>query len=97
MKYSPAEAYTMTIRHLAHRLRGGEPFVQAWPRHEPVLSLAERREMQELLNQKGFDTGEPNGRLGAKARAAVRDFQQSIGLIPDGFASATILARLRRR
>ena len=71
--------------------------MQAWPRHEPVLSLAERREMQELLNQKGFDTGEPNGRLGAKARAAVRDFQQSIGLIPDGFASATILARLRRR
>ena len=46
-------------------------------------------------HRKGFDTGEPNGRLGAKARAAVRDFQASIGLVPDGFASATILARLR--
>ena len=52
--------------------------------------------MQELLNRKGFDTGEPNGRLGAKARAAVRDYQASVGLVPDGFASATILARLRR-
>jgi membrane-bound lytic murein transglycosylase B len=96
MKYNPAEAYALAIGHLADRLRGGDPFVQAWPRHEPVLTLAERREMQELLNRRGFDTGEPNGRLGAKARAAVRDFQASIGLVPDGFASATILARLRR-
>jgi peptidoglycan hydrolase-like protein with peptidoglycan-binding domain len=61
-----------------------------------VLSREERRELQQLLNRKGFDTGEPNGRLGAKARAAVRDYQASVGLIPDGFASATILARLRR-
>ena len=96
MKYNPAEAYALAIGHLADRLRGGEPFVQPWPRHEPVLTLAERREMQELLNRKGFDTGEPNGRLGAKARAAVRDYQASVGLVPDGFASATILARLRR-
>ena len=55
------------------------------------------RELQELLNRKGFDTGEPNGRLGPKSRAAVRDYQASIGLVPDGFASATILARLRGR
>jgi membrane-bound lytic murein transglycosylase B len=96
MKYNPAEAYAMAIGHLADRLRGGDPFVQSWPRHEPVLSREERRELQQLLNRKGFDTGEPNGRLGAKARAAVRDYQASVGLVPDGFASATILARLRR-
>ena len=29
MKYNPAEAYAMAIGHLADRLRGGEPFVQA--------------------------------------------------------------------
>jgi lytic murein transglycosylase len=96
MKYNPAEAYAMAIGHLADRLRGGDPFVQPWPRHEAVLSREERRELQQLLNRKGFDTGEPNGRLGAKARAAVRDYQASVGLVPDGFASATILARLRR-
>ena len=37
MKYNPAEAYALAIGHLADRLRGGEPFVQAWPRHERVL------------------------------------------------------------
>lgn len=96
MKYNPAEAYAMAIGHLADRFRGSPPFVQAWPRQEPVLTRDERRELQELLQAKGFDGGTPNGRLGAKARAAVRDYQASIGLIPDGFASAAILARLRR-
>jgi membrane-bound lytic murein transglycosylase B len=95
MKYNPAEAYALAIGHLADRLRGGGSFVQPWPRHEPVLSLAERREMQELLLRKGFNVGEPNGRFGAKTRAAIRDYQASIGLVPDGFASVTILARLR--
>ena len=40
MKYNPAEAYALAIGHLADRLRGGEPFVQPWPRHERVLSHA---------------------------------------------------------
>jgi membrane-bound lytic murein transglycosylase B len=96
MKYNPAEAYALAIGHLADRLRGGGPFVQAWPRQEPVLTRDERRELQELLRRRGFDGGEPTGRLGPKSRAAIRDFQASIGLVPDGFASATILARLRR-
>jgi lytic murein transglycosylase len=96
MKYNPAEAYAIAIGHLADRFRGGTPFVQAWPRHEAVLSRAERLELQELLLKKGFDGGTPTGRLGPKTRAAVRDFQASIGLIPDGFATTAILLRLRR-
>jgi membrane-bound lytic murein transglycosylase B len=97
MKYNPAEAYALAIGHLADRLRGGPPFVQPWPRHEPVLTRDERRELQELLLSRGFDLGEADGRLGLRSRAAIRDFQVSVGLIPDGFASATILARLRGR
>jgi membrane-bound lytic murein transglycosylase B len=95
MKYNPAEAYALAIGHLADRLRGGAPFVREWPRHEPVLSRAERRELQELLLRRGFSVGTPDGRLGGRTRAAIRDYQASVGLIPDGFASATILARLR--
>jgi lytic murein transglycosylase len=97
MKYNPAEAYALAIGHLADRLRGGEAFAQPWPRHEPVLSHAERREIQELLLRKGFAIGEPDGRFGPKTRAAIRDYQASAGLIPDGFATATMLDRLRGR
>jgi membrane-bound lytic murein transglycosylase B len=97
MKYNPAEAYALAIGHLADRLRGAPAFVQPWPRHEPVLTRDERRELQELLLSRGFDLGEVDGRLGLRSRAAIREYQISIGLVPDGFASADILSRLRGR
>jgi lytic murein transglycosylase len=97
MKYNPSEAYALAIGHLADRLRGGGPFVQPWPRHERVLSRAERYELQERLEQHGYDVGEPDGRLGSKTRTALRRFQAAIGSVPDGFASASVLERLRKR
>jgi membrane-bound lytic murein transglycosylase B len=97
MKYNPAEAYALAIGHLADRLRGGEPFVQAWPRQERVLTRAERYELQQQLAARGYDVGEPDGRLGGKTRNALRQFQSSVGHVPDGFASAAILERLRSR
>jgi lytic murein transglycosylase len=97
MKYNPAEAYAMAIGHLADRLRGGGPFVQEWPRHERVLSREERYELQQLLARRGYDIGEPDGLLGSRSRAAIRSFQSHQGQVPDGFASASLLDRLRGR
>ncbi len=97
MRYNPSEAYALAIGHLADRLRGGGPFAQGWPRHERVLTRDERLELQELLERHGFDVGQPDGRLGAKTRDALRDFQARIGRVPDGFASAAMLERLRGR
>lgn len=96
MKYNPAEAYALAIGHLADRLRGAGPFVQSWPREERVLSLDERYEMQQLLARRGFDTGEPDGMFGPRTRLAIRNYQASIGEIPDGFASSGLLDRLRQ-
>src|SRR5262249_13190556 len=57
MKYNPAEAYALAIGYLADRMRGEPALVQAWPRDERVLSLAERYELQQLLVSRGFDVG----------------------------------------
>jgi membrane-bound lytic murein transglycosylase B len=97
MKYNPSEAYALAIGHLADRMRGGAPFVQPWPREERVLSRAERYELQQLLSARGYDIGQPDGKLGGKTRVAVRQFQASVGEPPDGFASAGVLTRLRGR
>lgn len=97
MKYNPAEAYALAIGHLADRLRGGGPIVQPWPRDQRVLSRAERLELQQWLAHWGLYAGEADGRIGAKTRAAVRDYQLRAGLIPDGFASEELLVRLRAR
>jgi lytic murein transglycosylase len=97
MKYNPAEAYALAIGHFADRLRGGPPFVQPWPRQERVLSRAERLELQQLLAQRGFYKGTPDGQFGGQTREALRGFQASIGAPADGFASSDVLERLRSR
>ncbi len=97
MKYNPSEAYALAIGHLADRMRGGGGFVQPWPREERVLSRAERYELQQLLSARGFDAGQPDGKLGGKTRVAIRQFQASVGDPPDGFASGGVLTRLRSR
>ncbi len=97
MRYNPAEAYALAIGHFADRLRGGVALVQAWPRDERVLTRTERFELQQLLSQRGFYRGEPDGSLGAGTREAVRSFQASVGAPADGFATSGVLERLRRR
>src|SRR5262244_1822228 len=96
MRYNPAEAYALAIGLLADRLRGDGPLVRAWPREERVLTSAERYELQQLLLARGFDIGgEPNGRINALTRGALKRFQMAAGLVPDGFATADLLDRLR--
>jgi hypothetical protein len=97
MKYNPAEAYALAIGHFADRLRGGPSFVQSWPRQERVLSRAERLELQQLLAQRGFYRGTPDGQFGGQTREALRSFQASIGTPADGFATSDMLERLRGR
>ncbi len=97
MKYNPAEAYALAIGRLADRLRGGAPLVHSWPRDERVLTVDECHELQQLLARRGFRIGAPDGLIGPQTRLAIRDFQTSIGEIPDGFASSEVLDRLRQQ
>lgn len=94
-KYNAADAYVIAIGHLSDRLKGGEPIRADWPRGDRALALQERIELQERLTAAGFDTGGADGKIGPKSIAAVRSFQRSIGMVPDGYASLDLLKRLR--
>jgi len=94
--YNAAESYALAITHLSDRLRGGEPFRASWPTDDPGLSRAERREVQALLSQLGYDAGEADGVLGARSREAVQQFQRGQGLEPDGRAGRRVLELLRK-
>ena len=96
MKYNPAEAYALAIGHLADRLRGGGPFVQSWPRDERVLTLDERYELQQLAGPPRFRCRRPPTGGWPADPLAIRNFQASVGRIPDGFASSSVLDRLRQ-
>ncbi len=96
LKYNNSSAYGMAIGLFAERLSGNGEISARWPYHERPLSRAERIELQERLNRLGYDLGEPDGIIGANSRQAIRAFQVDHGLAADGFASSSLLKRLRR-
>jgi membrane-bound lytic murein transglycosylase B len=94
-RYNNATSYAIGVGHLADRIAGAGAFQSSWPRHERALSRAESIELQERLTARGFDTGGADGVIGANTIAAIRAFQQASGMTPDGFATASLLQRLR--
>jgi membrane-bound lytic murein transglycosylase B len=94
-KYNNATAYAMGVGHLGDRIAGGGPFQGAWPRGERELSRSEKIELQERLIARGHDTGATDGVIGPNTISAIRAYQASLGLTPDGFATAQLLQRLR--
>ena len=95
LRYNTAMAYALSVAHLSDRLRGDQPLARAWPREDQMLTNAERKELQELLAKRGFELGVVDGKIGPKTRAAIRAYQTSVGLVPDGYASGFLLERAR--
>jgi lytic murein transglycosylase len=94
-RYNTADAYVIGVGHLSDRIRGAGPLRTSWPREDRNLRFAEKQEMQVRLTQAGFDTQGVDGVIGPNTIAAIRAFQKTQGLTPDGYASYDILQRLR--
>jgi membrane-bound lytic murein transglycosylase B len=93
--YNNATSYALGVGHLGDRIAGAGPIRAAWPRGERELSRTEKIEMQERLTARGFDTDGTDGVIGPNTIAAIRRYQQSRGMTPDGFATASLLDTLR--
>ncbi len=93
-RYNSSNFYALAVGHLADRLRGGGPFVADWPAHEKPFTLEEGKKLQLLLTMRGYYDGDIDGDIGSGSRAAIRDFQRSLGLTPDGVESRDLLQRL---
>jgi len=94
LAYNPSDIYALAIAHLADRLRGGGAIQASWPRGEPALSREQRVRLQERLSVRGFDVGIADGIIGPRTVDAIKAFQASQGLPPDGFATVGLLERL---
>lgn len=92
--YNRADAYVLAVGHLGDRITGGGPIQTPWPRDLRALTRDELIDVQGRLTQAGFDTGGADGRIGPRTQSALRAFQTSVGLVPDGFASCEILPHL---
>lgn len=95
--WNRSEYYALAVGHLADRIAGAGPLHTPLPQDAPRLSRDEVIRLQATLNDRGFDSGEADGILGPATRDAIRSYQLSQGLIPDGFPDQTLLARLEIR
>jgi len=95
MRYNPSTSYALAVAVLSDRLAGRPGIRGTWPRDERGLSQDERTELQQRLSDLGHNPGGIDGIIGANTRQAIRRFQNSQGLVPDGFATVGLLSALR--
>ena len=95
LKWNQSLSYCLTAAHLAARLGGAPPFARGGAEVQE-LSFQQMRELQQLLNRRGYNVGEPDGKLGAATRAAVKAAQMKLGLPADSYPTAELVERLRR-
>lgn len=94
-RYNNSDSYALAVGLLADRLAGWHGLVQPWPRSAGSLSIDDKIELQTQLQQRGFYTGEIDGRLGSGTKTAIRQFQAQAGLTEDGIPSQDLLQALR--
>jgi len=96
-RYNTADAYVIAVGHLGDRITGGKEIQAKWPRGEKALSFKQKKEMQRRLRRKGFKMEKIDGIVGPNTIAAIRGFQASVGVTPDGYATTDLLKLLKKK
>jgi lytic murein transglycosylase len=94
LKWNESLTYSLTAAYYATRLDGAPPMHRGG--EIPRLSFEDTRELQQILERRGFDIGRADGILGLKSRSAVRQMQIKFGLPADSWPTAELLSRLRQ-
>jgi lytic murein transglycosylase len=94
LKWNQSLNYCLTAAHLAARLGGAAPFGRG-SAEVPEWSLPQLKELQQLLEHRGFAAGEADGKLGAATRAGIKAAQMKLGLPADSYPTHELLERLR--
>ena len=96
MKWNHSIFYALAIGQLADRMVGLPAFTTLGPKAERGLTHKEGQELQRRLTAMGFDTGGVDGVVGPMSREAIRKFQRTKGLIPDGYPSLELFAEVQK-
>jgi hypothetical protein len=95
LRYNNSTSYALAVSLLAQRIAGGPGVQTPWPRDLPALTRSQVLAMQTALNERGFDSGKPDGFAGPATRDALRRYQRSAGLPADGYPTLELLQRLQ--
>lgn len=96
LRYNNATSYALAVATLADKIAGRDGIQQSWPRGEAALTRDDVKELQQRLNEAGYEVGGADGVMGPNTREGLRAFQRQQGLTPDAFATQSLLERLRQ-
>jgi membrane-bound lytic murein transglycosylase B len=93
MEWNRSESYALAVGLLADRIAGvAEPskaFVSS-----PTLYFDQVKQMQNKLNEMGYNAGEADGVFGSGTRSAISRYQAEHKMVADGFPDAEVLKAL---
>ncbi len=95
LRYNNATSYALAVNLLAQRLANGAAVQQPWPRDLPALTRSQILALQTALNQRGFNCGTPDGMVGPATQNGIRQYQASVGLPADGYATVELWQALQ--
>ena len=93
--YNSSDAYALGVGHLSDRIAGRSAIQGDWPVSAPRLGKGQIQELQRRLKALGLYAGDGDGRIGSGTREAVRQYQSRNGIIPDGYPTPQLLARMQ--
>ncbi len=91
MDWNHSEYYALSVGRLADRISGAGKLHTRPPDADLKISRERVLQLQQNLNTLGYDAGEPDGVPGPMTRSAVSRYQQSKGVIADGYLDAGII------
>ena len=94
MGWNRSEYYAISVGHLADRINGAGTLRTPPPQDIEKYPLNAIRYLQEALNEKGFNTGKPDGIMGPSTRKAIRAYQARHNMIADGYPDKSLLQAL---
>ena len=93
--WNSAYVYSTTVAYFATRLGGAPPVSEDGATKVQLLTTEQMMELQRLLQKRGYDVGEIDGRLGSGTRKAVRKDQLKYKLPADSWPTAELIAKLQ--
>ena len=93
LEWNHSLTYSITAGYFATRLAGAKRVGKG--RGANGLKYAQLKQLQRLLQRRGFDVGKIDGILGSKSRNAIRAMQKKYGLPVDAYPTPALLAAMR--
>ena len=91
MGWNHSEYYALSVGRLADRISGAGKLQNRPPDADLKISRERVLQLQQNLNTLGYDAGEPDGVPGPMTRSAISRYQQSKGVVADGYLDADII------